>query len=193
MSDQQQTVDVPSVVHQFKQQVSHLEKNVLAYGDLMRGTNPIVSWTTRSTEDRPLEIQTDLGAVGDPTVLREAMAQTHANGIREGLNQLQGLLNTLQGVMNPPAPPAVTSPPPAPAPALAPLPDHSVAVGVPPVQPTSPSIMPAAPTPGPMAGPTAANVMPVPTAPPIQPQVQPQTGPGGDVLVPPGQGGPNEG
>lgn len=101
MSDQQSTVDVPSVVHQLKQQVAHLEKNVLAYGDLMRGTTPIVLWTTRSTDDRPLEIQTDLGAIDDSQGIREAMAKTHAEGIREGLIELQILINTIQGVMDP--------------------------------------------------------------------------------------------
>ncbi len=191
MSDQPQTVDVPGTVHQLKQQVAHLEKDVLAYGDLMRGTNPIVSWTTRSTDDRPLEIQTDLGAIPAPTALREAMAQTHADGIRQGLNNLQGLVAALQNVM---ALPLVEAPAlQAPQPSVSIVPDAPVEPSA--AQPLQPAPLPlpleaqALPpvAPGTMAGPAAPNVLPVPPAPAIQQQVS-QTG---ETLVPPRQGGPS--
>jgi len=101
MSDQE-TVDVPAMIQQLSNRVIHLQKHALAYGGLMNGHTPIMSWPAQ-LGDSPVEIMTDLSLLPEPN--REAILQNiaavHADGINQALNQVEELTKTLKGVMQP--------------------------------------------------------------------------------------------
>lgn len=118
MSDES-NVDVPAVVQQLLNQVAHLQRHVLAYGELLRGQCPIVTWPAHINGEMQ-EIMTDLSLIPEEQsqAVMGVIAQVHATGTGESLVQCETLLRTLRTAMSaPPAAAPATQPAPQPEPA----------------------------------------------------------------------------
>jgi hypothetical protein len=136
MSDES-LVDVPAVVQQLLNQVMHLQKHVLAYGELLRGQCPIVTWPAHINGEMQ-EIMTDLSLIPEEQVqsVMGVIAQVHATGTGESLVQCETLLRSLRVAMSAPSP--ATQPEPQPEPAATVVEQPAAA----PVTPAAPSAIP---------------------------------------------------